>query len=102
MALQLVTVTEAARRLAVHENTVRRLIKRGELRATHVGRNVRIEEVELLAYVRRAGGGSESGQEGKITSGQLRALHAKAGRLDAELGLTPRTSKKAIMLLARN
>jgi len=99
MALQLVTVAEAASRLAVHEDTVRRLIARGELRAAKFGRNVRIEEGELVALVRRRGGGTAD-QIGQITPGQIRALHAKASRLDTELGKPPRTAKKAILTMA--
>jgi excisionase family DNA binding protein len=56
MGTQLLTVKQAAARLACHEDTVRRLLLRGELRCVRLGRAVRIEEWELAAYVRRQRG----------------------------------------------
>jgi excisionase family DNA binding protein len=45
--LELLTIPEAAARLKVHSNTVRRLIKAGELKASKVGRQWRIQASEL-------------------------------------------------------
>jgi excisionase family DNA binding protein len=96
--LTLVTVSEAADRLAVHPDTIRRLIARKELAAVHVGRNVRIEETELIAYVRRSGGRAQA--DGPITPGQLRALHAKADAIDIRLKQPKRTTKKKLLVSA--
>jgi excisionase family DNA binding protein len=97
--MQLLTVAEAADKLSVHEDTVRRLIGRGELRAVRVGRALRIEEETLVAYVR--------GQRpplatptSKITSGQLRALHAKSDALDRALEQPRSSSKRAVLRAA--
>jgi putative molybdopterin biosynthesis protein len=46
---------EAAERLAVSRKTVYRLIDRGELRAVHVGRSVRIDPSDLGNYLNREG-----------------------------------------------
>ncbi len=60
---RLLTVKEVAERLRVHPMTVRRHIKSGRLRSTHIGRAVRIPEeaVETLA-------GREHGREGQEMS----------------------------------
>src|SRR5437879_6254818 len=47
--LTLLTVRDVARLLAVHEDTVRALIRRGELRVVRLGRAVRVEQEELDA-----------------------------------------------------
>jgi putative molybdopterin biosynthesis protein len=44
---------DAAERLAVSRKTVYRLIDRGELRAIHVGRVVRIDPDDLDRYLNR-------------------------------------------------
>jgi excisionase family DNA binding protein len=49
----LLTVTDAAAFLSVSAKTVRRLLTRGELGASRVGRQLRISRSELLAYLRR-------------------------------------------------
>lgn len=46
-------VSEVARRLSVRATTVRRLIQEGELIGFKVGRQWRVEERDLNAYVRR-------------------------------------------------
>jgi excisionase family DNA binding protein len=49
----LLSVTDAAAFLSVSAKTVRRLLARGELGASRVGRQLRISRSELLAYLRR-------------------------------------------------
>jgi excisionase family DNA binding protein len=49
----LLSVTDAAAHLQVSTKTVRRLLARGELGASRVGRQLRISRSELLAYLRR-------------------------------------------------
>ena len=48
------TVFEVAERLGVVPATIRREIKRGKLKAIHVGRSVRITKAALLKYVKEA------------------------------------------------
>lgn len=45
-------IKEVAAKLGVHDNTVRRLINRGELPAYRVGRVVRIKEADAERYLR--------------------------------------------------
>lgn len=49
----LLSVADAAAFLRVSGRTVRRLLARGELGASRVGRQLRIGRAELLAYLRR-------------------------------------------------
>lgn len=49
----LLSVADAAEFLRVSARTVRRLVARGELAASRVGRQVRIVPADLLAYLRR-------------------------------------------------
>jgi excisionase family DNA binding protein len=49
----LLTVADAAAFLSVSTKTIRRLLTRGELGASRVGRQLRISRSELLAYLRR-------------------------------------------------
>ena len=49
----LLSVADAAAHLRVSTKTVRRLLARGELGASRVGRQLRISRSELLAYLRR-------------------------------------------------
>lgn len=48
---RLLTITAAARLLAVSPSTIRRLIDRKELPCTRISRSVRISESSLLAFV---------------------------------------------------
>jgi len=50
----LLTVAEVARRLRVHEITVRRHIKAGTLRAVRVGRSIRVQEEDLERFLQPA------------------------------------------------
>jgi len=48
---RLLTIEEVADRLIVHPNTVRRLIKTGQLKAVKVGRLYRVLEKDLLEFI---------------------------------------------------
>jgi len=48
---RLLTIEEVADRLIVHPNTVRRLIKTGQLKAAKVGRLYRVLEKDLLEFI---------------------------------------------------
>lgn len=52
MPRQLLALTKVADQLDVSVSTVRRLIRRGDLRACRVGYQIRIEEDELTTYLR--------------------------------------------------
>lgn len=49
--LQTIPATEAARLLAIHRNTLDRLIARGDLPAYKIGRSVRIRKTDLENYL---------------------------------------------------
>ncbi|TFV78578.1 DNA-binding protein [Blastococcus sp. CT_GayMR19] len=49
----LLTPEEAATVLGIGRKTVYALMKRGELRAVHIGRSCRISQAEVASYVRR-------------------------------------------------
>ena len=49
----LLTVTDVAKLVKVHDRTVRRWIERGELAVLRAGGRVRIEREELLRFLRR-------------------------------------------------
>jgi len=51
--VQLLTVSDAAKRLALDSETVRRYLRTGAINGVLVGRYWRIEETELTAYVER-------------------------------------------------
>ncbi len=51
MSETLLTAAEVAEQLRVSKMTVYRLVRRGELPAVRVGRNYRIRERELRAYL---------------------------------------------------
>jgi excisionase family DNA binding protein len=53
---ELLKVDEAAKVLRCHPETVRRLIKRQELKACHVGRAVRVPSDNLREYLNRSTG----------------------------------------------
>ena len=50
------TPTEVAELARVSVSTVKREIERGELRAVHVGRQLRIDPADFRAYLNRAEG----------------------------------------------
>lgn len=50
--MALLTVSEVAQRLRLHEMTVRRHIKSGRLRAVRAGRRIRIPEEEVDIFVK--------------------------------------------------
>lgn len=50
---RLITLREAAERLAVSERTVRTLIAGGQLRRLRIGRAVRIDPSDLCAFIAR-------------------------------------------------
>ena len=52
-AMQLLSTEDAAQRLGLHPETVRRFLREGVLRGVKIGRNHRIEESELAAYIER-------------------------------------------------
>lgn len=54
MTERLLTVDEVAERLAVHPNTVRRLVERREIRPVRVGRLLRFTPEDLDAYLAKA------------------------------------------------
>ena len=62
----LVTVPEAARRLALSRSTLYRLIRQGQLRTIRVGRARRVPVTELVRFaeelVAEAGSASDNGQ----------------------------------------
>ncbi len=50
----LLTSSQVAEQLAVSVRTVERLVERGELVATRVGRSLRFTEADVAAFVERA------------------------------------------------
>ena len=52
-AMQLLSTEDAAQRLGLHPETVRRFLREGILRGVKIGRNHRIEESEIAAYIER-------------------------------------------------
>lgn len=64
--MQLLTTEDAAKRLGLHPETVRRFLREGTLRGVKIGRKHRIEENEIVAYVERlktAQNGEETADE---------------------------------------
>ncbi len=51
--MQLLTTEDAAKRLGLHPETVRRFLREGTLHGVKIGRKHRIEESEIVAYVER-------------------------------------------------
>jgi excisionase family DNA binding protein len=51
--MQLYTTSEAAKRLGLHPETVRKFLRNGTLQGVKIGKSHRIEESELVAYVER-------------------------------------------------
>ena len=93
--MQLLTVAESARRLAVHPDTIRNLIDREQLIAVRIGRAVRIEERELEQLVTRQRPRRQPPAPAavKASGGQGRALHAKANVIDTARGSKSGTAK---------
>jgi excisionase family DNA binding protein len=54
---KLFTIKEAAEFVRVHPNTIRNLILRRELAACRIGKNIRIQEIELLKILTPYQGG---------------------------------------------
>lgn len=50
---RLLAVKDVAAELKLSPKTIRRLIKRGELRAHHLGRQLRVPEHEVVAYLNK-------------------------------------------------
>lgn len=74
--MTLLTVAATAERLAVHPDTVRRLIARGDLGKVRVGRAVRVRLDDVDAYIRRGGA-----EVDPIAPDQVKALNAKAAAI---------------------
>jgi excisionase family DNA binding protein len=51
--MQLFTVSEAAKRLSMHPETVRAYLRSGAIRGVKTGRAWKVEETEIAAYVER-------------------------------------------------
>lgn len=58
---QVYSIDEAAQMLRVHPDTIRRMIKRGELQANRVGRQYRIPRSELEKFT--DGGQKKEGRQ---------------------------------------
>lgn len=101
-SLQLITVAEAASRLAVHEDTVRAMLRDGRLSPVRIGRAVRVEEAELEALVSRGRPrrNAPPATQQSLTSGQNRALHARAGDIEKRAGLERGTAKRRALAAA--
>lgn len=93
--MQLLTVDQVAAALQIHKQTVRKMIKQGVIPSTRIGRAVRVDEGELVAFVRTGSAArSVTTPLGMISVGQLKALHAKADRADRMTGLPRLTAKR--------
>lgn len=78
--MQLLSTDEAARKLGLHPETVRRLLRNGTLRGVKIGRVHRVDEDEIAAYVERLPvTGKSKGEPGSTQTQRLgdegRALH---------------------------
>lgn len=51
--MKLLTINESAKLLRVHPNTIRNLIVAGKLPAYRIGRNIRIEEADLIDLAKK-------------------------------------------------
>lgn len=69
--MQLLSTEETARRLGVHVETVRRLLRSGTLHGVKIGHVHRIEEGEISAYVERL-------RAGAAPTGEVSREEAKA------------------------
>ena len=50
--LDLMTIEEVAAILKVDKSTVCRMIQRGEMKASHFGRSVRVKRADLIVFVK--------------------------------------------------
>lgn len=60
--MQLLTTEDAAKRLGLHPETVRRFLREGTLRGVKIGRKHRIEESEIADYVERLKAAQNGGE----------------------------------------
>lgn len=96
----LLNVRQAAELLGVGERTLVRLLASGELPRVKIGRRTLIDPQDLRGYVVRHRTGSVAGTErpaGKVNTGQLSALHAKANDLDRADGEARGTWKRQVL-----
>jgi excisionase family DNA binding protein len=63
-AVRLLTLTEAAEMLRISRTTAWRLVRRRELPAVRVGKQLRVAEEDLLAFLRSHREGMGQGGEG--------------------------------------
>lgn len=54
MNIMLLDIKSVARQLNISETTVHRLIDRGELDAHRIGRQLRVDAIDLIKYVNRS------------------------------------------------
>jgi excisionase family DNA binding protein len=97
MTEKILTVSEAAKYLRCHPETIRRAVREGRLKAGRLGRDLRISQIELDMFWKTADG-REQKREGLrsviIPEGLLKRLEAKA----STAGSTP---QKVIDALVR-
>lgn len=78
---ELLSITETARRMTVHERTVRRWIRDGKLSVVRIGGTIRVRPESLLAT------GTGSSSQGTITTTELAALGQVRRRLEQRVSL---------------
>lgn len=96
---QALTVAETAKRLSVHPATVRRMLDRGDLVRVRIGRLVRVDLSSLDAFI-GTGGDEKAAVSDQISSGQVKALHAKAAQLDRLTAAKAGHAKAAVLRAA--
>jgi excisionase family DNA binding protein len=79
--MQLLSTEETARRLGVHVETVRRLLRSGTLRGVKIGHVHRIEEGEISAYVERLRAGAALGNEVSREEAKAKGFGFLKGRI---------------------
>lgn len=90
----------AAAALSVHEDTIHRLLERGELRAVRIGRAVRIEQDELVRYIHRQRGEPVPPPRNPMSPPQRACLHARADEVDRRRTAPRGTSKREALAAA--
>lgn len=80
---KLLTAKEAAEILKVKKNTVYDMIKRGDLRANKLGKQLRIRQEDLLAYIEY--GSQKSEREAVLSAGSLFAKTPLTARNDSQI-----------------